>query len=398
MSRPRFSTGRSPDDESGNGTRSPSRWDVALAVGLAALIQVEYHIDYAGSADVTSRHVIIGLLLALPLVWRRTAPVPVGLTVVTVFSLQPELVVPTPNTAGAALCLVVAMGALALYPRTWAVAIISALAATAIGNLGAWLDPNPDGIEAVSTTLLLLGVWGAGALLRRQTERARRSEAAAVTERIAAEARARDLVAAERTRIARELHDVVSHGIGVIGLQARGGRRVLDSDAARARTAFDHIESASTQCLREMRLMLDVLRIQPGDPAAPPQPSLAALDDLVADLRSAGQRIHVEVQGDPVALPADVDLSAYRIVQEALSNVAHHAPGAAATVAVAYEPDMVTLEIVNDGPTAPDPLPGHGLVGIRERAQLYGGSAEWGSDSGSGFRVRARLLYGAGAS
>ena len=341
------------------GSGAPSRFDIALGVGLAILIQLEYRIDYADAADVTPRHVLVGLLLSLPLVWRRVAPVPVGVGVVAVFSLQPELLSPTPNTAGAALCLVVAVGALALYPRSWVTAIGCAATATALGVLGAWLDQDPKGIEGVSMSLTILGVWGAGALLRRQTERARRSEAAIVSERLSAEMRARDLVAAERGRIARELHDVVSHGMGVVVLQARGGRRVLDSDAGRARLAFDEIERVSADCLREMRLMLDVLRIEEKrDPADPPQPGMGRLEDLLGEMRAAGLVIEAEIVGNQVALPTGLDLSAYRIVQEALTNVARHAPGAPVSLTVAYTDDAVTLEIVDEGPPVPPPEPG----------------------------------------
>jgi signal transduction histidine kinase len=370
----------------------PSRFDLALGLGLAVLIQLEYRIDYAGAADVTPPHVAVGLALALPLVWRRVAPVPVGLGVVTLFMLQPELLRPTPNTAGAALCLVVAVGALALYPRSWTTAIVCGAAATVLGILGAWLDPDPKGLEAVSTSLTVAGVWGAGALLRRQTERARRSEAVIVTERLDAERRSRELVAQERGRIARELHDVVSHGMGVVVLQARGGRRVLDVDSDRARVAFDEIERVSADCLREMRLMLDVLRLEADQaPTDPPQPGLGRLGDLVDEMRAAGVVVVAEVVGPAVELPVGLDVSAYRILQEALTNVAQHAPGATAAVTVAYADDAVVLEVVDDGPPIPRPTPGHGLVGMRERVELYDGELRWEAPASGGFRVHARL-------
>jgi signal transduction histidine kinase len=377
---------------------APSRFDIGLGLALALLIQLEYRIDYADAADVTPRHVLVGLLLSVPLVWRRLAPVPVGIGVVTVFILQPEVLSPTPNTAGAALCLAVAVGALALYPRSWVTAIVCAAAATALGLLGAWLDPDPKGIEGVSMSLTILAVWGAAALIRRQAERARRSEAAIVSERLTADLRARDLVAAERGRIARELHDVVSHGMGVVVLQARGGRRVLDADPERARLAFDEIERVSADCLREMRMMLDVLRIEDDhDPAGPPQPGMGRLDDLLGEMRSAGVPIDAAIVGDPVALSTGLDLSAYRIVQEALTNVARHAPGAPASLTVTYAGDALTLDITDAGPPVATPDPGHGLVGMRERVDLYGGDLSWGPTTPRGFHVRARLPYAAAA-
>jgi len=247
-------------------------------------------------------------------------------------------------------------------------------------------------------SLTILGVWGAGALLRRQTERARHSEAAIVSERLIAQMRARDLVAAERGRIARELHDVVSHGMGVVVLQARGGRRVLDTDAGRARVAFDEIERVSADCLREMRLMLDVLRIEEDrDPTDPPQPGLGRLEDLLGEMRSAGLVIDAEIVGEQVELPTGLDLSAYRIMQEALTNVARHAPGAPAVVTVTYATDSLTLEIVDEGSPVPPPEPGHGLVGMRERVELYDGDLSWGPSASGGFHVRATLPYAAAA-
>lgn len=380
------------DDTLRRRLRAPSRADIAIAAVLAVLIQLEYHIDYADSADVTLTHVIIGLALTVPLAWRRVAPLPVGLGVVAVFCFQPELVQPTPNTATAAICLVLATAALALYPRSWVFATAAGAAAIVMGVAGAWLDPDPKGLESVSLGLTMLGAWAAGALLRQQTERARRSEATIVTERLAAEAAAQALVTAERGRIARELHDVISHGLGVVVLQARGGRRVLDGDAERARGAFDDIERAASESLREMRLLLDVLRVESDtEPAPEPQPGLGRLDELLAELRSAGQVVDVTILGAPVPLTAGLDLSAYRIVQEALTNVAQHAPGARSTLVITYEPEAITLDIEDDGPAVSQARPGHGLVGMAERAQLYDGSLEWGPREPHGFRVHATL-------
>lgn len=378
---------------------APTRADIAIAAALAALIQVEYHIDYANSGDVTLTHVIAGLAMTVPLAWRRTYPVVVGLGVVGFFCLQPEMVRPTPNTFTAAVCLVLAAAALALYPATWRAVAATGAAAVGLALLGSWLDPDPKGLEEVSMSLTVLGAWGAGALLRRQTERARASEAAVVTQRLAAVAAAEALVGAERGRIARELHDVVSHGLGVVVLQARGGRRMLGTDIDRARAAFDDIEKTATASLREMRLLLDVLRVE-SDVVQPsePQPGLARLHDLLNRLRDAGQVVEVAVRGTPIPLSAGLDLSAYRIVQEALTNVARHAPGARSSLAIIYEPDRLILDIADDGPVVAEPAPGHGLVGMAERAQLYGGSLVWGPREPHGFLVRATLRCSAGTS
>lgn len=374
--------------------RRPSRFDLLLGLVLALVIQLEYLFAYSGVAAFSLSAVLCGLLLSVPLIWRRVWPVPVGLGVVLAFCLQPELVRPTPNTAGAAICIAVASVALAMYPRRWRTAIVCCVVLPLLAVLGDYLDPNPEEIEAVSTALFLVGAWVAGAFLRAQTERTRRSEDARVAERLAAEVRARDLVASERARIARELHDVVSHGMGVLVLQARGGRRVLDDDPDRARSAFDQIERVSTECLREMRLMLDVLRIEDDDvDGTPPQPGMARLDDLLAQLREAGLRIDAETTGDPVPLPTGLDVSAYRIVQEALTNVVQHGAGAAARLRVEYADSAVRIDVVDDGPAPASVSPGHGLTGMSERALLFGGQVVWGAVPGGGFRVHADLPY-----
>lgn len=374
--------------------RRPSRFDVLLGLALALVIQLEYLVDYSGIREFSLLAVAWGLLLSIPLIWRRVWPVPVGLGVVLAFCVQPEMVIPTPNTFGAAICIAVAAAALAMYPRRWATAIAGCVGAALLALLGGYLDPNPDGIEGISSMLFLVGVWVGAAFLRAQTERTRRSEDARVAERIAAESRARELVASERARIARELHDVVSHGMGVLVLQARGGRRVLDDDPDRARTAFDQIERVSTDCLREMRLMLDVLRIEDDDvDGTPPQQGMARLDDLLAQLREAGLRIDAEISGDPVPLPTGLDVSAYRIVQEALTNVVQHGAGAAARLRVEYAESAVRIDVVDDGPAPVTVTPGHGLTGMSERALLFDGQVEWGPATGGGFRVHADLPY-----
>ena len=372
---------------------------MVLGLGLALVIQVEYLFDYAGIDGFTVGAVLWGLVLSVPLVWRRVAPVPVGLGVILAFCLQPEIVVPTPNTFGAAICIAVAAAALAMYPARWSTAVVCVVVAGALALLGGYLDPNPDGIEGVSSMLFLVGVWTGAAFLRAQTERTRRSEDARDRERREAETRARELVASERARIARELHDVVSHGMGVLVLQARGGRRVLDSDPERARAAFDEIERVSRDSLREMRLMLDVLRIRDdGASGDPPQPGMARLDDLLQQVRSAGLHVETEVVGEPIVLPTGLDLSTYRIVQEALTNVAQHAAGAPARLTIVYGAESVAIDVVDSGPRLGPVTPGHGLVGMAERVHLFAGTLAWGPRDEGGFRVHAELPYRTAAS
>jgi signal transduction histidine kinase len=219
---------------------------------------------------------------------------------------------------------------------------------------------------------------------------ARENEAmAAERDRKAAEA-----VAEERARIARELHDVVAHAISVIVLHARGGRRVLATSPEEASNAFDTIELTGEQALEEMRRLLAMLRYDEAHGLSP-QPGLHALDDLAGSMSRMGLPVEVVREGTPVELSAGVDLSAYRIVQEALTNALKHAGPARARVRVCYNADHVDLEVVDDGPgTGTGGGSGHGLVGIRERAELYGGAVEAGRRPEGGYAVRARLPLG----
>ena len=208
-------------------------------------------------------------------------------------------------------------------------------------------------------------------------------------------------VAEERLRIARELHDVVAHAMSVVALHAGTGRMVATENPAAARQALTTIESATRSALTEMRRLLDVLRGSSGDAAAglAPTPGLADLDALVADVARSGVLVEVRVEGERRDVPAGVDLSAYRIVQEALTNVIKHAQRARTTILVRYEDDALAVEVGDEGPGPQVPVPadataGHGLVGMRERVALYGGELSAGPGPSGGFRVAARLPFG----
>ena len=235
---------------------------------------------------------------------------------------------------------------------------------------------------------IVVGPFLAGVVIRIRRER----ERLLVQER---DERARAAVAEERTRIARELHDVVAHAMGVIVLQARGARHALDApdDAPDdALGAIDAIESTAGGALAEMRRLLGVLREDGEEIALAPQPSLVHLDDLAAKLTEAGLPVDVTVDGDRRELPPGVDLSAYRIVQEALTNALKHAGPARAHVHLRYRPDHVEVEVLDDGKgDANGNGSGHGLLGMQERVSVFGGELETGPRDGGGFAVRARL-------
>jgi signal transduction histidine kinase len=237
--------------------------------------------------------------------------------------------------------------------------------------------------------------WVAGFALRERSEQAEAAEARAAQAEHERETTARIAVAEERTRIARELHDVVSHAISVVVLQARGGRKLLADEPAAAREAFDVIEQVSEQALTEMRRLLGLLRAGDDELALAPQPSIARIDELVGGLKASGLPVEVTIEGDPVPLPAGVDVSAYRIVQEALTNALKHAGPARAHVYLRYHDDDLELEILDDGAgTGNGAGSGHGLAGIRERVAVIGGEMDTGRRPEGGYAVRARLPLG----
>jgi signal transduction histidine kinase len=249
-------------------------------------------------------------------------------------------------------------------------------------------DPNGLHADAVVFHALLLGApWAAGRAVRRR----RLSETRLEQEKAKLDA----AIVEERTWIARDLHDVVAHSISVIVLQARGGRRLVETEPADAREAFAIIDRTGHQALEEMRRLLGMLRRSDEELALTPQPSLTQLDRLVEHVQAAGLPVQVTVEGEPRELPPGVDVSAYRIVQEALTNALKHAGPARARVLLRYHPDGLELEVADDGPgTGDGSVSGYGLVGMRERVSVYGGELQAGRQPGGGYALRARLPLG----
>lgn len=240
------------------------------------------------------------------------------------------------------------------------------------------------------------GLWLTGFVLSRRAEHTLELQELAHQLRQEREEDARAAVLEERARIARELHDVVAHSVSVMVVQAGGVRRLLRDDQGREREALLVVEQIGRSALTEMRRMLGVLRTE-GEaqtPALAPQPGLAYLDRLVDQVRQAGLEVAVHVEGEPVPMPQGVDLSAYRIVQEGLTNALKHAGRAHADVTVRYGDSRVELEVADDGAgaAAGDGM-GHGLVGMQERVALYGGTLEAGPRAGGGYVLRAVLPW-----
>jgi signal transduction histidine kinase len=255
--------------------------------------------------------------------------------------------------------------------------------------------PDPDVGSLIVVVLLLLGAWGAGRL---SALRDRISQKMGVqAERAAAEQADASQLAAEleRARIARELHDIVAHHISVIVVQARGGRRCLESSPNDARQSFDAIEALGREALTEMRQLLGVVRDDAQQAPLSPPSSLRQLQPLLDQVRSSGQAVALVVEGTPVNLPPGLDLAAYRVVQEGLTNVLKHADHAQANVAIHYRDRDIHLEIANTGGrTSTNAASGgahHGLLGMRERVALYGGTLSADSQAGGGFVLSVTL-------
>jgi signal transduction histidine kinase len=243
-----------------------------------------------------------------------------------------------------------------------------------------------DGFEEFVFITLILGcAWAAGFALK--------SKLADVHERqVHAEEAAKLAVSEERNRITRELHDVLAHSVSVMTVQASAVRRRLTPEQEREREALLTVEETGRQALAEMRRLVGIMRTEEETAALAPQPGLGTLPTLVEQVRQSGLPVELKVEGDPVSLPPGIDLSAYRIVQEALTNTLKHAGPARAWVAVRYAGDDVEIEVENDGRSgAESDGAGQGLVGMRERVAMCGGELHSGPRPGGGYRISARL-------
>ena len=331
------------------------------------------------------------LLLALPLFWRRTHALLAATLVLAGVTLQ---ALATGNSAeGVELIVALGVAAYSVGAYSDRRRALAGLALLAVGYaIYALEDRN---IRSGRTADLwagsffavgILAAWLVGSFVRSGRERAALEAAAAAQERAA-----QDAVAEERSRLARELHDIVSHNLSVVVLQAGGAR--AQGDTAPAGT-LEKIERSSREALVEMRRLLGVLRERPDDGELAPQPGIAQLDSLAAGLREAGLSVELAVDGGHDDLPPALDLSAYRIVQEALTNTLKHARATQARVRICRQADALTIDVVDDGSGGAgrdSSSLGHGLVGMRERVALFGGELEAGPGPEGGFAVHARL-------
>ena len=356
--------------------------DPLLALALATALQLQLVLGQAPAASPVE--VIAAVGLTLPLAWRRRAPVAVVLAFAAVAVLQGALGGGVFAGEPPLLASLVA-GAVAFYSLGAYAGERAAALGAAAGVLGLWATVLVSEHRDLQSFIFSAGIvalmpWLAGRVARARGLRVR----VAASE--------------ERQRIARELHDVVAHGVVLMVLQAQGARRILDQDPGRAREALRAIEETGQTALSEMRRSLGMLREDHARPELQPQPTLSDLGVLVEEMRRAGLMVELEVEGAERALADGLDRSAYRIVQEALTNTIKHAGLVPTRVTVSYGADDLRLEIADDGPGPPKHRaggrPGQGIVGMRERVRLYGGELQADSQDGHGFVVRARIPLG----
>jgi len=339
---------------------------------------------------------LLPLLLAAPLVLRRRAPLLMWLAIWAGMALLCLLA--HNSVRGLAFTFVLfaaaySLGAHASFRRAVAGLVLIAPLVAVISRRGelalAFTHGEQGGQAAVALSFLqLLAFWLAGVFVR-----TRRQAASLAAGSAALQLKAEQATAAERARIARELHDIVAHHLSVIVLQAAGAR----ASGKPAGAPLEKIENSARQALAETRRLLDVLRDPAEETELAPQPGIGDLDALAASVRAAGVPVNLVIDCDRAALAAAMDVSVYRIVQEALTNVLKHAGPARADVAIGCSDDTVTIEVTDNGTREPGDQAlagGHGLAGMRERAAVFGGELAAGPRPGGGFAVRARLPLG----
>jgi signal transduction histidine kinase len=345
-------------------------------------------------------HAAFLLLVTVPLCWRFRAPAAVlilvtvgsGIWILAMFKAQDQ------PPFEPALAIFVALFALA--SRTDGRPLWTGLAVSAglfsVGEIRGELAGQGIG-NVFPAVLFFVLIFVIGRIVHQHRQRASGQQDRADRLERDQEARAARAVETERARIARELHDVIAHSLSIIVVQAAAERRVLPAGQQSTAETLESIEQSGRQAMTELRRLLGLLRKSDGEPSLAPQPGLSRLGDLVAEVREAGVEVNVRTDGDLAAIPLGLDLSAYRIVQECLTNVLKHARAHRVEISLRCQGRIVEIEVTDDGAAAGSPAPGgFGLLGMRERVTVYGGTVQAGPCDAGGYRVHARLPFEAG--
>jgi signal transduction histidine kinase len=386
---------RAPPNERRPRGRRSLAFDIALAL-VAAAVELAQVIGAEGTPSKPA--LVLAVVAGGALVLRRTAPLAVLATTlaagVVIVALGDD-----PSGVSALIALYTTAAFCELRVSLAALALTIAIAAT----LSAATADTPGRqtsatFGAVIAAGLTIGTWGLGAYAQTRRRYLRELQERAASAEREREQLARIAVHEERASIARELHDIVAHSVGVMLVGVRGARDVLRASPHTADDTLARVERSGEQSLTELRRILALLREPEQTAESRPQPSLAELDELVAGYRAAGLPVRLEVIGEPLPLPSGVELSVYRIVQEALTNTLKHSDPTHVAVTLAFRDTRLELEVVDDGTaTFRAPTTGQGIIGMRERVSLLGGELETGQREGGGFRVSAHLPVGGDA-
>ena len=362
------------------------------AAVVAALVAAELEAWLANG--VGSRGLVPVLLVAaaLPLLFRSRLPFSAPLCGLAVLAATPLFVGPALFDSGAAIPLALVAGWSLGHGNQRGRALVGLAVAYALFVIVVVRASKVGVGDVVYGSLQLLAPWLAGQLVRSREAQVSELHERAVRVQREREQHRRAAVAEERLRIARELHDVIAHSISVMTIQAGGARLQLETDPVRAAEALRRVEETARHALAEMRRLPGLLGQDGREAAAGPRASLAGLSSLLDQVRGAGLPVELTVDGSARPLPAGLDVAAYRIVQEALTNALKHAGRAKTRVRVRYEPDALALAVEDDGAgAAASNGGGHGLVGMRERVSMYGGELTAGRRPEGGYLVQARL-------
>ncbi len=378
------------------GKRTLVAWvlDGSVALALTTLAAVEIWLplpSVQGSGSQTAS-TVVAVVLCLTLTFRRVWPLATALVVLLAlplaFSIQPILVL----FWGELVPIVIATYSVARH-GTRRASLIGALAAIACllyFDLGVAALQGPE--EVLFHWLVVVLAWLVGFMVNRFERRAATAQRRAVEVETESRTLMLTAIADERSRIARELHDIVAHAVSVMVVQAGAAEQLVHDDPTFVRQALINIRKTGAGALGDMRRVVSMLRDSNDEPLRP-QPGLAAVDTLVADARNGGLEVSIEILGTPRVLPPGLDLAAYRIIQEALTNARRHSGATRAGLTVAYTDSSVRVEVRDDGSGGHGSTDGHGLIGMRERAAVYGGRLETVQTDGRGFTVRADLPW-----
>ena len=383
-----------------------SSWLVPLAILAFGALDLAQNGSLSSEGDTTAFHGSLAahagflLLVTVPLCWRFRGPATVlilvtagsAVWIVAMFTAQEQ------PPFEPALAVWVALFAMACRVDGRRLTVGTAISAAIFGALQVRSELGGAGIGNTFPPLLFFAVtFAVGRIVHANWQRASGHQDRAERLEREQEARAAAAVETERARIARELHDVIAHSLSVIVVQAAAERRVLPAGTGSAGETLESIEQTGRQAMTELRRLLGLLRKSDSEPSLAPQPGLSRLADLAAEVRESGVEVDVRTAGDLASIPLGLDLSAYRIVQECLTNVLKHARAHRVVISLNCYGRLVEIEVTDDGTAPAIPADGgFGLLGMRERVSVYGGTVQAGPCDGGGYRVYARLPFKAG--